>query len=125
MVSLRIKGFSTRVRRDPRLLNGVRVYAIYDGTAIKVGKSDTHPEERLRDLQVGNPRRLQLLAHTGHLDERRAHRLLWRHHLRGEWFATEAVLELVQDWDWLDTKLWTELRALVSNGEEAAASVRV
>ena len=110
MVTLRINGFNSRVRRDPRLLDGQRVYAIWDGTAVKVGKSDMHPEERLRDLQVGNPRKLRLLAFTGHIDECRAHNLLWRHRLRGEWFATEAVLELVRDFDWLDINLWKELK---------------
>jgi hypothetical protein len=118
MPSLRINGFNLRAIRNPSVLNGCRVYAITDGLAVKVGTTDGHPEERLRDLQTGNSRKLRLLAHSGHLTEKQAHAKLWRHRVNGEWFATEAVLELVRDWDYLDTELWTELCEMVSNNKE-------
>jgi hypothetical protein len=77
------------------------VYCASDGTALKVGKSRHDPAGRLNDLATGNPRPLVLVAKTGHLTERQAHRRLWRYHVRGEWFGLDAVRGL-WDWDWLD-----------------------
>jgi hypothetical protein len=89
------------------------VYAISDGLAVKVGKCTGHPRARLADLQTGSSRTLYLLAYTGTLTEAQAHRRLWRHRVRAEWFETAAVLALVWDWDFLDVPLWRELRALL------------
>jgi hypothetical protein len=59
----RSHGFHPRVQADPGSLNaGERVYALTDGTAVKVGKRKGHPEGRLRELPTGNARPLTLLA---------------------------------------------------------------
>jgi hypothetical protein len=59
MPVVRVRGF----RRDlvPRLaelLEGADhyTYAIWDGGYLKIGKSSGYPQERLADLQTGNPR---------------------------------------------------------------------
>jgi hypothetical protein len=79
------------------------VYAIADGTAVKVGRTVEHPVVRLRDLQTANPRVLVLLAWTTTLTERQAHRTFWRWHVRGEWFEPDAgLLAKLQSWDWID-----------------------
>jgi hypothetical protein len=104
MPLIRHHGFHPRVGADPGRLNAaLLVYALWDGTAVKVGKCSGHPHERLKDLQTGNPRVLVLLAYTTHLGEKAAHRRLGRWHLRGEWFRPAAgVLAELGNWDWVD-----------------------
>jgi hypothetical protein len=90
----------------------VRVYAIWEGAdAVKVGKTDGHPIERLRDLATGNPRRLRLLSYTSTLTEAEAHKRLSRSRVYREWYETAACLDLVKDWGFLDEELWRELHA--------------
>jgi hypothetical protein len=100
----RRKGFHPRVWTTPDLLNaGEVVYAITDGSAIKVGKTRGHPAERLKDLQTGNPRLLRLVAYTTHLTEAQAHRRLARCRLSREWFSLAAAVQAeLRTWDWLD-----------------------
>jgi hypothetical protein len=103
-------GWTPRVAQDPAYLERVRVwtYSLSDGLAVKIGWSAGHPQRRLDDLQVGNPRSLVLLGYTAHLTESEAHRLYQRFHVRGEWFALDVVQELL-NWDWLDTHAVREL----------------
>ena len=78
------------------------MYAISDGVAVKVGKSAAHPMTRLRELQVGNPNVLELLAYSVTTTEAAAHRRLAGSRIRGEWFAlTPAVRRWVMGLDWL------------------------
>jgi hypothetical protein len=83
--------------------SGEIVYAITDGTAIKIGKvNGQHPRQRLAELQTGNPRPLVLVAWT-HGKESAWHRALARDRLRGEWFRmSDHVLDALMGWDWLD-----------------------
>jgi hypothetical protein len=114
MPVLRRHGFSLKAMArgaDPEVLT----YAIWDGEAVKVGKvTNKHPSQRLADLQTGSSQPLRLLAYTATTTEAAAHRKLYKAHLRGEWFRTEAVLDLVRDWDWLDCELFDQLRELCS-----------
>jgi hypothetical protein len=90
---------------------GSTTYAIWDGCALKIGKCAGHPQVRLRELQTGNPRRLQLLAWTVELTERDAHRKLSSERLRAEWFAVSIkTLTEVASWTWLGEGLWHSLR---------------
>lgn len=65
----------------------------------KVGISK-NPEERITQLNVGNPERL-ILVHaylaneSGHLSEKLAHEALCKHHIRSEWFAKDADLSVL------------------------------
>lgn len=54
---------------------------------VKVGWS-RHPDERLAELQCGNPRKLVLLTQAPGFkwEERWAHLKLARYRIRGEWF---------------------------------------
>jgi hypothetical protein len=102
---------------------GPYVYALHDGTAIKIGHTTRHPSERLRSLQTGNPRRLRLLAYTSTLDERAAHGLLgrWRTPV-GEWFSpSPQVLAAVATWDWLDAALYGGLTKGAADAAAGAA----
>ena len=84
------------------------VYAVYDGQAVKIGKSRCHPLQRMWYLQTGSSRPLQLLGWTKAIAERRLQKLLWsRFHLRGEWFTADAALlrMLNKDLDWVDQPL--------------------
>jgi hypothetical protein len=99
----RVRGFHSRVLADPDRLNGGLVYAITDGVSIKIGKSAGHPLVRLRDLQTGNARELQLVAYTSTMTERQAHRRFGRWRMHGEWFAAvPALLDELVTWDYLD-----------------------
>jgi hypothetical protein len=73
------------------------VYLIADGAAVKIGRcSSVAPdieavEERLRMLQIGNPRPLTLLAYAWvqrrpSRVEHALHQRHAKHRLRGEWF---------------------------------------
>ena len=79
-------------RARERLVKGseTRIYAIVEeaGGFWKFGLGGK-PQERLENLQIGNPRRLTLYAHApGTLAlERYIHRVLRRHRIAGEWFA--------------------------------------
>jgi T5orf172 domain len=98
-------GFHPRVAANPDCLNaGVWTYALHDGTAVKIGKCAGHPQERLKDLQTGNPRPLTLLAYTTTVSEARAHKLLAPWRLNGEWFRVSlGVLGTLGTWDWCNT----------------------
>ena len=63
-----------------------------DRTLYKVGMTESGtPERRLRQLQTGQPERLELVRWWPAMDapgvERRMHALLAADHYRGEWFA--------------------------------------
>lgn len=59
-----------------------------DSGPIKIGKSKEDINIRLSALQVGNPRKLNLLAYfmADHWVEKGLHWLCSDHHIRGEWF---------------------------------------
>lgn len=68
------------------------------GGPIKIGRADK-PEERLRDLQIGNPYRLRLTRTVEgvRIDEWRLHRLFAPLRLQGEWFKPHPVLAAMAD----------------------------
>lgn len=85
------------------------VYAISDGSAIKIGKTDGHPIQRLRSLQTGNPRPLRLLAYTQG-QERLLHTYFSQEAIHGEWFKPSLrLLQEVAKWDWVNEGLLQEL----------------
>lgn len=76
------------------------VYFIRCGQgAIKIGRAfDVHA--RLRELQVGNPERLELLhcLDGGSNLEATLHQLFAKHRLQGEWFSpAPALMALIED----------------------------
>jgi hypothetical protein len=76
------------------------VYVITDGTAVKIGKSAGHPQNRLKGLQTGNPRLLRLIA-WAYVPDRKAaevemHVKFQSKNVLGEWFEyDEAILKAV------------------------------
>ena len=85
-------------------------YAIWDGEAIKVGKSCAHPVQRCADLQTGNPRTLRLVAYSAVLTEAQAHRRLNHWRIRGEWFRVcPEVVRAIATWCWVDVGALSEL----------------
>lgn len=66
------------------------VYCISDGTAMKIGMSIGHPQNRLKSLQTGNPRLLTLLAFKEVPDriaaEIELHLKYQATNILGEWF---------------------------------------
>lgn len=60
---------------------------------IKIGRS-TNPEMRLKQLQVANSRELVLLRVIHGLCEGELQRRCIQWHLAGEWYSSEALLEL-------------------------------
>ena len=65
------------------------VYAISNGTHLKIGWSTSHPAlSRLRDLQIASPQELDLVgAFVGtQRDERVTQQHFYPHRIRGEWF---------------------------------------
>jgi hypothetical protein len=86
MPLVRSHGFRADLLDNPARLAPPFVYAICDGEFVKVGTSRVHSRTRMRELQVGNPRPLVLLAYDARLTEREAHRKPHRFRVRGEWF---------------------------------------
>lgn len=113
MPTQRSFGFHPRIAADPDRLNrGTLVYAITDGQAVKLGKSDGDPRVRLASLQTGNARVLQLVAYTSGLTERQVHRRYHRSRGRGEWFAVSlSLVAELKTWDYLDERVLADLRA--------------
>lgn len=114
IIPLRKHGFHHRVWSSitgiEHMLGGVYVYAILAPTAIKIGRTSSHPHERLRTLQTGCPDTLKLLAYTTHTTERQMHRKLRRFHIRGEWYRIcPEVLDELRTWNWLDEALLAQL----------------
>ena len=78
------------------------VYAVRGAELIKIG-SAVNVVARVRDLQIGSPVPLSLIAHTPIMDaqlEFDIHRRLKEHRQHGEWFRYEGdvirVVELIQ-----------------------------
>jgi hypothetical protein len=94
--------FHKRITTDPNLLNArTKVYAIYDGEYIKIGKTALHPTQRLSQLQTANPRKLTLIAYTSNVREKTVHNKLAYSRIRGEWFRpTLQVLTELRTWDY-------------------------
>jgi hypothetical protein len=70
---LRLKGFrEDLLDRGVEVFDGPFVYALVEdgAAAVKIGRSDHHPEQRRSELQVGNPRLLRLLAYDVTLTEK-------------------------------------------------------
>ena len=78
------------------------VYLILDREAkcVKIGYS-CDPESRLSNLQTANPHKLELVATTrgDYGLEKFFHKLCKKHHVSGEWFASEAIALLFEDSD--------------------------
>lgn len=75
------------------------IYAIQSekNGPIKIGKAD-RPWQRMHDLQIASPYLLRLMTYVNwHNDyERKIHKHLALHRLRGEWFrCSDAVLTVV------------------------------
>lgn len=84
-------GWVPMVHRDGWSQSGC-VYFIQaqDGGPIKIGAAD-RPEERMRDMQCGNPAPLVLLATMpGRGNEKRLHERFARGRVRGEWFRADT-----------------------------------
>lgn len=79
------------------------VYFIRSGDRVKIGFTTHDPRERLRELQTGNPTRLELLgaAWASMHAEQQLHRRYAAQRVGGEWFdltdahVTEAMGELL------------------------------
>lgn len=63
------------------------VYFIRSGNYIKIGYADS-PRRRLKELQTGNPEKLDLMGTVpgGTARERELHELFCDFHVKGEWF---------------------------------------
>lgn len=79
----------------PGDLEGMFVYAIRNAVtgSVKLGIS-RDPVQRVKQLQTGNDCPLELIAcrkaDNGFADERAIHQENSQHHIRGEWFSSEA-----------------------------------
>lgn len=86
--------------QSPRKAN--LIYAIKCGKWVKFGKANS-VDQRLRDLQIGNPYKLKMLMSADWPDEFEGHihRFLEAHLHRGEWFidciATRRLIDLMAD----------------------------
>ena len=88
----------TSKTRKPRVRKAYKgyVYLISDGTALKLGKTTTHPTQRIGSLQTGNPRLLTLLAYIEvedvHAVELALHQKFISFNLLGEWFTDDQTI---------------------------------
>lgn len=96
------------------------VYAVGDPTGpVKIGFA-TAPVQRFIDLQIGNPRRLSVVALRAgdRVTEASLHSRLSHARVSGEWFEREAVLRLMK---WRGVWLTPTLDVL-SNHDESNAN---
>jgi hypothetical protein len=80
-----------------------------DRCSCKIGVS-VKPESRLSEMQVGNPRPLELAAMVGpfskeqaYSTEKKFHRIFKPFHVRGEWFCSSILFKMhmiKDDDDW-------------------------
>jgi hypothetical protein len=71
------------------------VYFISDGLTAKIGFTDRAVTDRLRELQTGNPRSLEIVGviESGTMaTESAIHRNWWADSVRGEWFKDSPAL---------------------------------
>ncbi len=92
------------------------VYFIQAGEKgpVKIGYG-ANPEERLRQLQTGNPENLYLrkvLNGFGFIEEAQLHRLLENFRIRNEWFSP-AVLETVDDLETTFQKTFDKVKGII------------
>lgn len=109
------------------------IYFIRAGRNVKIGYTAGDPQRRLRGLQTGNVRRLQLLAAIpgGIEDEQRLHERFARYRISGEWFSLSwpirSLLRSVRRWDLSDPDedvvLWPTTGARESIGYPVAGLV--
>lgn len=87
------------------------VYIIQHGSRgpYKIGKAD-NPQTRLKELQIGNPVELRLVAsiyfqteNRARAVERQLHRMYSRARIRGEWFRQDIELKRADDFFKLDS----------------------
>src|SRR5262249_13958519 len=96
------RSFSMPVRKRRRIQAEFYVIHAKSSSLFKLGISND-PNARLRDLQVGSPVPLKLIAATvvkSMEDERYAHQILAQWHSHGEWFdlglATGSFMQRIQ-----------------------------
>lgn len=94
---------------------GEYIYAIWDGSAIKIGSTCNHPVLRCRMLQVGNLKQLRLVAYTIKYAESKVHSMLHKFRIRGEWFkvCSETVQE-ISGWCWVDVTELNKVRSVLT-----------
>jgi hypothetical protein len=123
----RIEGQPRRMSTQDRVIHerthGVYTYCAVAGDSAKIGMSRNHPMIRLAGFATGCPYKPHLLAwHLGgdRNYERRLHsRLPGR--LNGEWFRiTQALLDTVAEWHYLNQPLWDSLADNVEITDYAA-----
>ena len=75
-----------------------RTYIISDGTAIKIGKTNTSfsLRKRLIRLQTGNPRTLRLIGGFNKDIETNLHREFKAFRLYGEWFENSIIFKIME-----------------------------
>jgi hypothetical protein len=79
------------------------LYAISDGEMVKVGYS-VNPKSRLKTMQVGNPRKIEIVwrkycassTKEAIKQERKLHRAISGHSIRGEWFSIGAMNRILK-----------------------------
>jgi predicted DNA-binding transcriptional regulator AlpA len=90
------KTSAPKLRKLEREKAGIKkdVYFIRSGPYIKIGVADDIPQ-RLKDLQIGNPEKLELLRVVkggGHDAEKYFHSVFEKFHIRGEWFHWDKTM---------------------------------
>jgi hypothetical protein len=68
-----------------------KVYFISDGEFVKIGKSK-NPDKRLREMQTGNPHKLELILVMEIGEEWQYHDLFRSYNFTREWFKIEGEL---------------------------------
>lgn len=71
------------------------IYFIRDGDNVKIGYTSRKPQERLKQLQTGNPTKLKLIGSMRGTQKKEAelHRMFKNYHVRGEWFVLSSEIE--------------------------------
>lgn len=105
IIQLSGKIITQKQKDDARVKVRYYLYAISDGESVKVGFSK-NPDTRLKTMQTGHPKRLQVAWRTYCADhkkeaifqEKKLHRFLGKYLIRGEWFSAKCI-EKIESWE--------------------------
>jgi hypothetical protein len=107
--------------------NWSNVYFIQQGNGgpVKIGLT-TNIENRLKELQQGNPNKLYVLHTTtgGQNLERHLHKMFSNHRIKNEWFTlADEILELIEKFK-IEDEFYGKLKSIVTYAIDAGYQIK-
>lgn len=84
-------------------------YVLSDSTALKIGNTRGNVKDRIKKLQVGNPRNIRLIGGFHGNFETELHHKFSGFRLRGEWYENIILTDLMLEYTFLYKEDFLEL----------------